>query len=530
MDLGRPDGVLGAPVEVDAVRSHIRGSGLLLLGRILSVAVNLVVQILIVRSLPRTDYGNFAYALSLVQSAELVIALGLDRALTRFVAIFDEERRDDELLGTLVLQVATIVAAGAAVVALVIGLQGWLGGHLVGDVQAAGLLAVLILLAPLGALDSVLLGLFAVYAQPRVIFIRRYVLTPLLRLSAVLLVLVGSHNVRLLAAGYLVAGVIGLLFYLQALRRLLRTTDLGGRLRRARMSIPYRELLGFTLPLLTTDLVYFSMQGTTSVLLGRNGGAGQLATFNAVLSPARTIQMVMASAGLLFTPAAARAFARRNHEGLADLYWSTAAWIAVLSFPLFALAAIFAEPFTVQLFGARYRDSSQVLEILAVGYYVNVSLGFNGLMLKVAAHLRYLMAINVAAAVINVALCAVLIPSHGAIGAAWATSGTLIAHNALKQAGLRRAAGISPFDRSRAGIYAAIAIAAAALWTLARLTDESNLAVDLVAIALTGLVLLVATRRRLDLGRHFPEVARIPFVGRHLVGATPPASPPGPRD
>lgn len=518
MDLTTTPAGLPEAARDDPVRDHVRGSGLLLLGRILAVATNLLVQVLIVRHLSRADYGAFAYAISLVQAVELVIALGLDRALTRFIAIFDEQRRDDELLGTLLLQVATIVATGVAATAAVIGLHGWMTGRLIEDSQATALLVVLIVLAPLGALDSVLLGIFAVYARPKVIFVRRYVLTPALRLTVVLLVIGGSHGVRSLATGYVVAGLAGLAFYLQALVRLLRASGLGARLRRARPSVPYRELLTFTVPLLTTDLVYVSMQSTTSLLLGRYGGAADVATFQAVLSPARTIQMVMTSAGLLFTPVAARAFARRDRAANADLYWTTAAWIAVVSFPLFALTGVFAEPFTVAMFGDGYRGSADVLAILAVGYYLNVSLGFNGLMLKVTGRLRYLMAINTATAVLNVALCTALIPAHGAIGAALATTGTLLGHNALKQAGLRRAAGITPLEARHVGTYAGI-VAATVVLSLYAAATSAGLLVDLGVVAVASAVLLVANRRRLAIERHFPEVGRLPLLGRLLLGS-----------
>jgi hypothetical protein len=49
-----------------AVNRQIRGSSLLLIGRTLSMAVNFAVQVLIVRYLSKTDYGAFAYALSIV--------------------------------------------------------------------------------------------------------------------------------------------------------------------------------------------------------------------------------------------------------------------------------------------------------------------------------------------------------------------------------------------------------------------------------------------------------------------------------
>ena len=49
-----------------ATKQHIRGSSLLLAGRILSLGLNLGVQVLLIRYLAKTDYGAFAYAIALV--------------------------------------------------------------------------------------------------------------------------------------------------------------------------------------------------------------------------------------------------------------------------------------------------------------------------------------------------------------------------------------------------------------------------------------------------------------------------------
>ena len=48
----------------EATATQIRGSSLLLFGRIISTAVNVVIQVVIVRYLSKTQFGAFAYALS----------------------------------------------------------------------------------------------------------------------------------------------------------------------------------------------------------------------------------------------------------------------------------------------------------------------------------------------------------------------------------------------------------------------------------------------------------------------------------
>ena len=53
---------------------------------------------------------------------------------------------------------------------------------------------------------------------------------------------------------------------------------------------------------------------------------------------------VATSFRFIFTPGASRLYARGDRKALNDLYWQTAAWIAILTFPFFALCVGFAEP------------------------------------------------------------------------------------------------------------------------------------------------------------------------------------------
>ena len=75
-----------------STKKHIRASGLLLAGRILSLSLNLIVQVLTVRYLTKNDYGSFAYALSIVAFATQISGLGFYNALPRFVPIYHERR------------------------------------------------------------------------------------------------------------------------------------------------------------------------------------------------------------------------------------------------------------------------------------------------------------------------------------------------------------------------------------------------------------------------------------------------------
>src|SRR5688500_16144851 len=84
-------------------RRQIRGSSLLLSGRVLSKSINFGVQLITIRYLSMTDYGAFAYALALVQLGQSVATFGLDRATTRFLPMYHEQRDYGRFFGTLLM-------------------------------------------------------------------------------------------------------------------------------------------------------------------------------------------------------------------------------------------------------------------------------------------------------------------------------------------------------------------------------------------------------------------------------------------
>ena len=93
-------------------RRQIRGSSLLLVGRLVSKGVNFAVQVLTVRYLVKSDYGAFAYALSIVAIGTTFVTFGLDRAVTRFVPIYHEHRDYNKMFGTLALVLGAILTLG----------------------------------------------------------------------------------------------------------------------------------------------------------------------------------------------------------------------------------------------------------------------------------------------------------------------------------------------------------------------------------------------------------------------------------
>ena len=509
------------PAGVDAGRREtvrqIRGSGLLLAGRAISLGLNLLVQIATVRVLSKEGYGVFAYAISIAAIAEGLIGLGLPRAVARFVPMFDEMNDRARVLGTIMLALASTLAGGCTIVLLVVGLRGTLAGGLGDDPAAPVALAILSLLAPLQGFDRLFLELFSVFGKPRAIFTRRFLLAPALKLAAVLVLAARGGGPVALAIGYVVAGLIGLFFYATMLAGLLREKQLLTRAAWSSLKVPAREIFSFALPLLSTEMVFVGIQQMDSLMLGHMVSADAVASLRAVVPVARLNQIVLDIFGILFTPLAARLLLRGDHEGVNRLYWATTTWIAVLSFPIFALTFALARPLAFLLFGARYADSGELLAFLSLAYYVHAALGPNGLTLNVYKLVRYTVVVNFIAFTMQIAGNLLMIPTFGAKGAALVTMMTLIIHNVLKQLGLRRTHGVHAFDPVAGRPLLVVGAGAGAL-ALLELFARPSLPVSIAAAVVVTTLVLARTRHALDVEGTFPELLRLPGVKR-LLGA-----------
>jgi O-antigen/teichoic acid export membrane protein len=370
-------------------------------------------------------------------------------------------------------------------------------------------------------------NVLAVFASPRAIFVRRFVLAPVLRLAVVGLLVLGRFDVTFLAVGYVVTGAIGVALYAFLLFRVLGDQGIRRHLDVRKLDLPAREILVYTVPLLTTDLVFVLMNTTDAVLLGAFHGVDEVGAWRVVQPLGGLNQLVLSSFTLLFVPAAARLFARGANDEMRDLYWQTAIWMAVSTFPIFVVTFALAEPVTVLLYEPRYASSAILLTLLAVGRYVDVVLGFNGLTLRVFGNMRAIVAVNLFAAVVNLGLNLLLIPPLGALGAAIGTASTLVLYNVAKQVALARATTLPAFEPRYLRVYVVIVLSAVACYAFQSIVHPP-LPVGLAVAAALSLVVLLVSREQLRMAQTFPELMRLPFA-RLLVGDGGRADPPAPK-
>ncbi len=502
---------------------HLRGSTLLLAGRLLSMVFTVATQVVVVRALTKNDFGGFALALTITSASRFLLSLGQGKTLSRFLAVYVEQRDYGRLFGSVLVATGTVLATGSLLIGGLFVFRDQLVGSVLQDSSAVTVLLIVVFLAPMEALDQLFVAIFAVFTKPRSIFFRKYLFTPCLRLAVVVTVATTGGSVQLLAAGYVGAQVLGLLVYITMMRKVLAEQGLSGELRWSKLAWPVGSVFTFALPMLSTELVYLSMNTGSVLLLGHFGNAADIADLRSVFPAAGLNKIVYATFLTLYLPMASRLFARGDHAGLREDYWRTAAFLAVMSFPVFVMTGPFAEQTTVFLFGERYASSGAILALLSTGYYVNSALGFNLVTLQAYGRVRVILAVNLASAVLNLALSLALVPRYGAMGVATANGITMVLQNIGFQLGVARTMNSALVDRRYLPTYASLALMTGLLFGVDRLWSPA-LWVAIVLGAVASLLLVVVNKQALQLGHSFPELAKVPVLKWVVSGGRPAGS------
>jgi O-antigen/teichoic acid export membrane protein len=494
-----------------STKKHLRGSTLLLTGRVIAMVANFIVQVLIVRYLSKSDYGAFAFVLSLVSLGSSLAVFGFEKTVTRYIPMYQERGEYHKVFGSLIMMVSAVFSLGFFLVLLVFGLRGWIATSVVPDPLAVQLLLLLIFLTPIQAMDSLLVGMLAIFSKPSSIFFRRYVLGPSLRLLVVILLIVFQKDVYFLSTGFIAAGTLGILIYYGILIHDLRKEESWKHFSLQKIKIPVKEIFGFSIPLFTSSFVFMVRTHLVIILLEYFRGTLDVAAYRAVQPVSDLNTTVVQSFALLFMPSMARLYARKDHEGIDNLYWQSAVWIAVISFPIFLLTFSLAQPLTVLLFGERYAQSGWIMAVLAFGYYFNAALGFNADTLRIYGRLRYTVVVDFVVTFICLGLSMIIIPQYGAMGAAIVTCATLVLYNVLNHIGLSFATKINLFEWRYLRVYLSIILGTLGL-VLVQNWLNLPIYVGVLLAAIISLVVLVLNRAVLNIEHIFPELLRFRLI------------------
>jgi O-antigen/teichoic acid export membrane protein len=387
----------------DAHREIGRGTARLVsaaaLRQILNTGLLAVTAAVVARALGAHDFGVYAGGTAAYNLAIAFTDLGFGIVVTR------EMSRSPEQAASMLRSTVQVQFLWSAVIALALfGL---------GISLHAPRGEVMMVLSP-----AVLLSGLASWRQ---IFAIRYRAGPLLVVDVACTLLQAGSMIALALthAGVLaIAGALGGATVLNVLLAVaLARRELGPRVS---VAYPRRRILRMALPVGIASLLaslYFTIDQT---ILGWLVSSRQLGEYAAAV---RLLTAIVAVPG--FVMAAAMPGLARFSASRADLSRFAAMishWLAMSGLPLAVGLGVFAHPVIHLVFGAQYRESAGLLEILMVAGCIALTSNVLGVLLISVNLVRAMVVFNLLSLALNVVGNIVLVPRYGVTASAWLTA------------------------------------------------------------------------------------------------------------
>lgn len=415
-----------------------RGNGLraqLIRGGVGSLSANIagtglafLVVVVLARTLGPDGYGVYAFVIALIQLLGIPALLGLPQLMVRETARAEARGEWGRMRGLwrwstgAVALFSLVIASSAALVLAVL-------GDRVDETRAVSLLVGLLLI-PLLALGN--LRGAALRGLRRVVLglLPEHVLRPgllvLFVVSAIIFGPVQSTPIAAVALHILAAAIafaVGALLLYRA-----RPVAL---IARPEPVYQPRQWLAAAVPLAFIVGLQIINQNTDILMLGLLRQDVEVGVYRVAAQLALAVGIVFTAVNLVVAPYIVRLHAQGDHQRLQLVATRSARVALTFAFPAVAVLTIFGREVIGLLFGEAYTVGGLTLVILSWGQLVKAVTGCVATLLNMVGLERETLRGLAIAAIVNITLNLLLIPSFGIEGAAVASTVALITWNVL---------------------------------------------------------------------------------------------------
>ena len=470
-----------------------RGAGFVLLGTFLGMGVTFLLRTLMIRELPKKEYGLLALGLSTVGFVATFGTLGLKQGVAQMISRTDgdDQVRDIALTGlSIVVLVSTVISAVMVIYSEPLAAQ------VFREPEVRAYLEVLSALVPALSIQWVAVAVFRgkKRVQERVL-VQNFV-SPLGRALLVVAAVFfgyGTYGATVgWVAGVSVSSFVGLL-YLYARTDILEIRP---------FSPQYRTLLALSVPLMASSVTWTVVQQADNYLLGFFSTSSSVAVYDSAFLLGRLLVTVLGSFGFLFMPVFSELDADESSTQMNDVYRSVTEWATLLVLPVYVGMLLFSDTILSSVFKPSYVSGAVSLSIVASGFFFHVVSGPSGDALIALGRSRTVLYGNVLAGGLNITLNLILIPQYGIVGAAAASAVSYSLFNLYYLFWLNRITGIHPFSRSFGRTVVVSLGAISAVWIFVMEVAGDGLVVVLIGLGASFVVhsLVVVKTKRISSG------------------------------
>lgn len=427
---------------INDARKTLIWSALIFFSKLSKGFSGLLVAIIIGRYFGATSSGQYFLALTIILVVSQVAQLGFQQGLLKFNPVY---RSKKSLLGLKLFLKNTLVISGIVSVLVTLTLY-YFSWFISLEIFNKPELAVVIRYMSSTIVGWTLFRVLVSYLQScsdmRGIVIYENILLPVLLLLGVLLAFKLDGDIKLYALFTSIIYILVMLSTIVPVRRSLQKLDSIDE--GFRVSIP--ELLKYSMPLMAAGLIQQLVLWSDTLMLGFYMESKDLGVYNAGMKVALSTTVLLYVSNTILVPSISKYCANCDWIALKKQYQTVVFYLIMMALPIFILVVYLGDRI-LTLFGNEFKEAYSVLFILMIGQFVNIATGSAGYILMMSGKEK-IEAINIfVTLLLNICMNMYLIPVYGIIGAAIATSASLVIVNIMRVYQNHRIVGLPWFSK-----------------------------------------------------------------------------------
>jgi len=428
----------------ESLRKIAKGTTIVFIGTIIGLLLGFVGRVILIRYTTQSEYGIYSLAFTILSIFVVIATLGLGEGSTRYIAYFRGKGEDGNVRGVVSSSIKIALAASISLAAISFFVSDFISVNIFHTSELSMPLRTFSIAIPFSVLLSVFIAVFRGFGRVDAKVYFQDVMRPVLFL--LFLIAVVLFNLSFIGVFYahissIVVTCVVFMIYI------VKKSPLGAG--RNDVSNPMaKKLLSFSIPLLAVSMLWMVMLWTDTLMLGYFKTPDVVGVYNAAMPLANLLSVIPASMSFIYIPIITQLYSKHLIDDVKRNYTILTKWTLLLTSPIFFVLFLFPDIVLNLLFGSRYIGASVALQLLALGFFLNVSLGFTYNLLIVIGENKFPMFAYVISTIINIILNIILIPPMGVVGASIASVVSIVISKILNSVRVYMRFKAHPFSKN----------------------------------------------------------------------------------
>ncbi|MFV1982864.1 MAG: polysaccharide biosynthesis C-terminal domain-containing protein [Thiohalomonadales bacterium] len=394
----------------------IHAASIVMFIRVLGAGVLYISHILLARWMGNSEFGIYAYAWVWLTVLGVIAPFGLNIAVVRFLPDYLSKKKWRRVIGVIRHSQLFVLCSSLILTALamltVYTTRSWIPDYYITPLYIA------FASIPIIAYIDLYEGMSRSFNWIKLAFTPSYILLPTALILLIIVIIVAgiTPTASIALSVVFIAAILALMLQVWIFHRKIHTI--------VPQSKPvYHSLhwLRNALPFLLVDVFYLVLANTDIILLGKYMEPDKIAIYYAAVKTSNLILFILFAVSAISATKFSELYAQKKHQQLSELYYGSVRW-TLLPALIASVILFLAGKLLLSFFGPAFVDGYVVLVILTIGILFKSAVGPIDLLLNMTENQKPCAVVFGYSAGLNIILNLTLIPYFGLIGAAFATT------------------------------------------------------------------------------------------------------------